>query len=208
MPNGLNYKTLTAIAILLLIVVFSVVKIRLNNLSPDVLGDEDEVSVSAFVRVTGMTFRVFPEKRIPRIGNWDTFVDLVLVNCENPNKTYTFLNIPTDELGYGYVPFSYNVFTLDNPYKVFIRGFSHLNREFNCYDIVHSIEHIDLTLEGKELLAGETSLVYDNYVNSLDMSVLIKDLFTAEYKTDLNQDGKVNSLDFANQIYNLFTAGN
>lgn len=209
MPSGFNYKTLTISALLLLVAVFFVIKIRLNESlpAPEVLGAEDDVTISAFVRVSGMTFRVYPEKRIPRIGNWDTYVDLVLVNCDNPAKSYAFNNIPTDATGYGSVTFGNDVFTLDNPYRVYVKGYSHLNRSFNCYTIDSSIEHIDLTLEGKELLAGETSLVYDNYVNALDMSVLIKDLFTADYKTDLNQDGKVNSLDFANQIYNLFIPG-
>lgn len=209
MPSGLNYKTFTVVAVLLLVAVFFVIKIRLDQSQQNnaVLGAENQVSVSGYIRVASMTFKVYPEKRIPRIGNWDTFADVVLVNCEDPDKTYVFKNIPTDTNGYGTVTFPSDVFTLDAPYRVYVRGYSHLNRRYNCYTINHSNEFIDLTLEGKELLAGETSSVYDNYINSLDMSVLIKNMFTDDYKSDLNQDGKVNSLDFANQIFNLFMAG-
>lgn len=202
----LNNRTVTGIAFLLLLVVFLLVN-RQTSPQDAVLGVEDEVQISAYIRATGMSFKAYPEKRIPRIGNWDTFADLTLVNCVNPAKTYQFNNIPTDTTGFGSVVFSDDVFTFDGPYRIFVRGYSHLNRRFNCYPIEEALTHIDLTLEGKELLAGETSVVYDNYINALDMSVLIRELFTSSYKSDLNQDTEVNSLDFANQIYNLFISG-
>jgi hypothetical protein len=175
---------------------------------PNILGVEDEVNVSANIRATGIRFRVFPEKRIPRIGNWGTYIDLKLVNCTNPSKFYTFTNIPTDSNGYGDVTFTPDIYTLDGPYRIYARGFSHLNRSFNCYDVDHAITFIDLTLEGKELFAGETSIIYDNYINSLDLSTMVKNMFTTDYANDLNQDGKVNSLDLANQIFNFYMFGN
>jgi hypothetical protein len=208
---GFNYKTATFLALLVFFACLLFVQSSLlhpQQKVPEVLGLEDDVNVSGYIRVTSLQFRVFPEKRIPRIGNWATFIDLRLVNCSNPAKFYTFTNIPTDSLGYGTVIFPNTVYTLDGTYRLYARGFSHLNRSFNCYNIDQLNTFIDLTLEGKELFAGETSISYDNYINSLDMSVLIKKLFTNDYQSDLNQDTKVNSLDFANQIYNLFMFGN
>ncbi len=211
MSSIINYKTATLLALLAFF--FCLVSLQSSFLTPNnkntsrILGTEDEVNVSAYIRVASLSFRVFPEKRIPRIGNWATYIDLKIVNCNNPAKFYTFTNIPTDSDGYGIVTFAHSVYTLDGPYKIYARGFSHLNQSYNCYNIDHQNTFIDLTLEAKELFAGETGVSYDNYINSLDMSVLINKMFTNDYKSDLNQDGKVNSLDFANQIYNLFMFG-
>jgi hypothetical protein len=209
MRLGYNHKTAIIAALLFLVAAFVFIRLKLllNSQQSKVLGDSSDVQISAYIPITGMRFRVFPEKRIPRIGNWATIADVTLVNCNDPTKVYQFNSIPTDSQGYGSVTFTPDVYTFDGPYRVYIRGFSHLNRSFNCYNIVQSNTLIDLTLEGKELLAGETSVIYDNYINALDLSTMVKKMFTTDYKNDLNQDGKVNSLDMANQIFNFYTHG-
>lgn len=168
--------------------------------------DSNTVSISAYVKTAYVKFRVYPEKRIPRIGNWGTYVDLVLKNCTN-NKTYTFKNIQTDSQGYGQIPIDSSIVLWDGPYRWYVRGISHLNMKFNCYSAENLGNFVDLTKEGQELLAGEVSVIYDNYINALDMSVLVKNIYKNNYISDLNQDGKVNSLDFSNQIFNLYTLG-
>jgi hypothetical protein len=114
----------------------------------------------------------------------------------------------TNFTGTGTVVIPGNQIILSGSYRLIVRGFSHLRRQYSCYTINQaSGTYIDLTLENKDLLAGEVNPVYDNYINSLDMSALINKLFTGDYKMDLNQDGQVNSLDYSNQIYNIFVAG-
>jgi len=102
--------------------------------------------------------------------------------------------------------------SLDTPiasgnYRIEIIGYSHLNKNFPCRLVSSSEEYVDLTQDSAVLLAGEVSNVYDNYINSLDISVLVNQLYNADYLTDLNQDSKVNSLDMSIQIYNLFKFG-
>jgi hypothetical protein len=177
-----------------------------NFTSPCSEGPQPPVTVTGFIRIIDVAFKVYPEKRIPPAGNWDTFADVVLKSCSS-SYTRSFNNIPTDTTGYGVVPIPSANPLPAGSYRFFIRGFSHLNRQFNCYSLNGSNPYIDLTPESKLLLAGEVSNVYDNYINSLDISVLVNKLFTGDYKNDLNQDTKVNSLDLGNQVYNIFTPG-
>lgn len=177
-----------------------------NGISPCTEGPQPPVTVTAFIRIVDVKFTVYPEKREPAIGNWATIADVRLQDCNNSNN-FTYNAIVTNSIGKGTVVIPSSNPLPEGDYRFFIRGYSHLNEEFNCYTLDTIGPDIDLTLEGKELLAGEVSNSYDNYVNSLDMSVLIGKLFTNDYKSDLNQDTLVNGLDFGNQIYNLFKNG-
>lgn len=149
---------------------------------------------------------MYPEERIPAVGNWDTTADVTLEDCTT-TATRSFEDISTNTQGEGTISIPSSVPLPPGDYRFFIHGYSHLNEEFNCYALDGAEPSVDLTLEGKELLAGETSNIYDNFINSLDMSVLVSDLFGSEYLTDLNQDGEVNSLDFSTQIDNIFVTG-
>jgi hypothetical protein len=62
--------------------------------------------------------------------------------------------------------------------------------------------------ENKKMLAGETSIQFDNKINSLDFSTQVRSLFeTNDQKNDLNQDGEVNTLDISNTVYNFYKTG-
>jgi len=180
---------------------FDSTKADITTINQEILGVDTQIS--AEVPITELTFKVYPEKRIPTINNWDTYVDITLQNCNNATQ-YNFSHIPTNQYGIGTIPVS--IFVAGD-YRFFIKGHSHLRRIFNCYPIYTTVTNIDLTLENKELIAGEISPTKDNYINSLDISVIINNLFTNDYTSDLNQDGHVNSLDFSNQIFNLFITG-
>ena len=164
------------------------------------------VTVTSYVRTQEINFKVYPEKRIPAVGNWDTTTDVILQNCTN-SSTLTFNGIVTNNLGEGTIILPVNPPVLNDQYRFIINGLSHLKRRYNCYLIDTIAANIDLTLENKELLAGEISNVFDNYINSLDLSVMGRNFFGLDVKTDLNQDGLVNSLDLSNQIYNFYLAG-
>jgi hypothetical protein len=215
MKKVFQYKNLVIICYCfllgLIIIIFNSSSINSKILKDKVLGenyevDSNTVNITAFIKTSLLRFRVFPEKRIARIGNWGTFSDILLRNCTS-NKFYTFSSVETDDQGYGTVPIGATTVLYDGPYRFYVRGISHLNRRFNCYAIDEAENLVDLTKEGKELLAGEVSVIYDNYINSLDMSVLVNKIFTNDYKSDLNQDSEVNSLDFSNQIFNLYMHG-
>lgn len=96
-----------------------------------------------------------------------------------------------------------------NYYDYDVIGFSHLRRSV---DNIQSFQRDEFDLDFSEsgtvtLLAGETSVNFDNYINSLDISTQIRTLYTNDNKNDLNRDHIVNSLDLSNTIYNLYEKG-
>ena len=188
---------------------FSYPGVKLNNLAQilGMLSAQQDVVVTAYVRIQKIHFKIYPEKRIPRTGNWNTMMNVTLQDCNNDNNIYSYSNIITTSQGTGTIIVSNSEPLNSRDYRFFITGLSHLRRKSNCYTINKIEQMIDLTLEGKELLAGEVSNHHENYINSLDMSVLVKKLYTSDTKSDLNQDSKINSLDYSNQIYNFFKAG-
>ena len=166
----------------------------------------EEVTVTAFVGAKEIRFKVYPEKRIPLVNNWSTVTDVTLQNCSNLDSIQ-FNGIVTNNLGEGTLILPLTPPVLNDNYRFMIKGLSHLRRIYNCYPISMMFEYFDLTKENKDLLAGEISIVYNNFINALDLSVMMNDLFSNDVKADLNQDGLVNSLDLSNQIYNFYDFG-
>lgn len=163
--------------------------------------------VGATVRLVQIDFVTHPEKREPPIGNWDTFVNFQLRDCATHNTDWEYDNVETNTTGSGtiVVPIEDNIEKGD--YIISIKGYSHLTKEFECRYFADNVyEVLDLVAEG-ELLAGDTSNVIDDFINSLDLSKLVTNLYTNDYKNDLNQDTFVNSLDLSNQVYNLYLSG-
>lgn len=174
--------------------------------SPCVNNTNPPVTVSAVLRVQNIEFTVYPEKRIPPTNNWGTQAELTFASC-NSNFTKSYPAVPTNNQGTGTLNIPINDPLPGDDYSIYVTGLSHLREGYNCYNINTTDVAIDLTAEGKELLAGETSVNFDNYINALDMSKLINDLFSGDNISDLNQDGKVNSLDYSNQLYNIYESG-
>src|SRR3990167_2612688 len=175
-----------------------------NGISPCEAPAEPAITVNGFIRINEVLLKYYPEKRIPVTLNWDTIATVAMQNCTT-STTYTFPGIVSDSNGDATINVPIATSIPDGNYRFFVRGASHLNKEFSCYPIMPDTGLTDLTPEG-DLLAGEISIVYDNYINSLDISVLANELFSADYYSDLNQDSEVNGLDLSNQIYNIFTA--
>jgi hypothetical protein len=163
------------------------------------------VTVTATIPTCKLTLNIKPEKRIPRVGNWETILNVEVRTSSNvPILNAT---IPTDSQGTGtYDLCANNVYFPPDSYSFFIKGFSHLRRVFQDTPAFNSTTEFSISFE-PEMLAGETSIVYDNYINILDFVTQINNLYSADYKNDLNQDGIVNSLDFNNIITNFYIAG-
>ena len=153
-------------------------------------------------------FKAYPEKRIPRIGNWSTDIisDVYVVNgskLATGTATSDSQGIYTiDYCALGYTLFPGN-------YDFYVKGFSHLEKKFAntpAFD-VDGPSITDFTTGSRQLFAGETSMVFDNKINSLDLSTQIRLLYSADIKNDLNRDTKVNSLDLSNTVWNLYMLG-
>lgn len=164
------------------------------------------VELEAVVRPERIYFTVYPEKRIPVTNNWDSFVTLLIHDCSDNSVVASFNNVPIDSLGQGSVDIPITEILLDKTYSFSVKAFSHLNKKMNCYGVNNVYSTVNFTGEGF-LKAGDTSVVSDNYINSLDLSNTIRFLYTTDYKNDLNQDGEVNSLDLSIQLFNYYEAG-
>lgn len=180
-----------------------------SEANQDILGigdDEDTVNVSASVNSCEIEITVYPEKRIPRTGNWGTLLTVQIFSGGNFIGSF---QTNTSDQGTSLVNIcDLGINLQEGTYTLRIRGFSHLYKVyppvsgFGSYTSV-----IEFTGSGDVLFAGETSNVFDNKINSLDISTQIRAIYSADVKNDLNQDGGVNSLDFSNTITNFFLEG-
>ncbi len=168
--------------------------------------DTDSLTVTTIVRPEVIQFKLHPEKRIPRTNNWDTYVEFEIQECGTLQNVLNFSNVETNNIGDGVVYIPASEFLLNKAYAFKLKAYSHLAKQMGCYPVTTAGTVIDFTPEG-DVLAGDASVVSDNYVNSLDLSNTVRQLFSADYKNDLNQDGEVNSLDLSNEVYNLFVFG-
>ncbi len=172
-----------------------------------VINDDSDIGIDADVYGCDLTLTIHPEKRLPASNNWATDLSISIYDGLGVLKgtaTGTSDNAGTLSMDLC----SEGIYLVSGTYTFKVRGTSHLRKAFDpvaSFDIYSNT--IDLSIGGDELLAGETSLVFDNYINSLDLATQIKRLYSSDSVTDLNRDGTVNSLDISNTLYNLFVAG-
>lgn len=167
--------------------------------------DQEDITINADVAPCGLLINVKPEQRA--VNNWANTADF-----EIRTMTDTLLhqfNLVTDFMGDG----SRNLcadgvyLTADN-YRFYVRGFSHLRKRFDNVPAMSSpTSSIDLSTTGGLLTAGETSNVYDNVINTLDLSTQIRFFGTLDVKNDLNRDGIVNFNDLQISLNNFYFVG-
>ena len=67
---------------------------------------------------------------------------------------------------------------------------------------------LDYTYGGTfDLLAGDVHPSKDDYVNSMDLSVVSARIYASDVDADLNVDGVVNALDLSMVLVNLYERG-
>ena len=153
-----------------------------------------------------LDFIAVPEKRSPLVGNDDSHVT---VEVRNPGSTTILFSqtIDTDIDG--------EYATLDltgiSPgiYDLTAKAYSHLRKKKENVNLGVGINNLDFTDAGTDkVLCGDVNLVNgDNKVNSLDVTLLVADWFSADERIDLNQDGQVNSIDMTNMVTNFNQVG-
>lgn len=199
-------KKLIAISVLLFLSALNAslyFMIQPREKSPQVLAD---VTVGARVGGCEMLVRAHPEKR--HLNNYNTLLTVeVYKDDEYVGTVYTH----TDWDGEGEVSLCDLDANLGTGYYDFlVTGYSHLTKRFDRMLVVFrsAQAEIDFSINNTvELLAGETSIIFDNYINSLDISTQIRAFYTTDNRNDLNQDGYVNSLDISNTIINFYKHG-
>lgn len=212
-PSSLfsKLRRLQGRARMLIIFAFALTALVLNFNSRSIYAavgqQNDDVVVGGFVSECMLRIRARPEKRIPPTNNWDTILDITILNTSN--QTLYTTQIETDNSGYGeeetctkgYIP-------LPGVFNFRLHGASHLSRMFSGESAFQENGSIlDVTTGGRLLMAGETSRSFNNFINILDISNQLTKLYTNDYFSDLNQDGIVNSLDLSITAYNFYQSG-
>jgi hypothetical protein len=179
---------------------FSVFKV--NAVPTPTIVKTGDVKVEGQVDYT-VTIRAKPEKRIPQVGHW---VNQSTVEIRNPGFTspITTQVVQHDDDGYATFGVDSSLVPPGN-YDIAVKGYSHLNKVFPNKSFGPNTLSFDLS--SPELLAGDTSVVEDNYINSMDFAFAINNLYTSNIKSDLNRDGVVNSLDIGNIVKNIYQTG-
>jgi hypothetical protein len=203
MPSSLFKLYPKLLAFLVLGVVLMPISVSAQGISQTAISLEIKAP-----RVCLLNLKVYPEKRIPRTGNWGTLVTVEIYNIFNQFQG----TMQARSNNAGDVTFNAcanNIILEPGIYNFYVRGLSHLRKSFPLQQAFDSDDTIsDLTTGGRVLLAGETSNIFDNKINSLDASTQVRAFYkTDDEKNDLNRDGKVNSLDFSNTVYNFYRTG-
>lgn len=171
------------------------------------VGGDNQINLSANIKSCILALEVRPEKRYPATNNFGT---LLSVDILSPSNVYIG-TVQANSNNLGLAEFdlcSPGLFLAPGPYRFYVRGFSHLRKNYGLQSgFATAKTYINLVPLGF-LIAGETSVVYDNYINVLDLSTQIANMYsTSSIKNDLNRDGVVNVLDIANTITNLYLVG-
>lgn len=205
-----NASKITVIAIFIIIFgtfVLSLLPKKETKPKEEVKGQiSEDVSIGGFIKMQEINFKVYPEKRQPQpshINNWSTIAKFVMKES-NSNNVVLEETITTNNLGEGEITLGPTQNITAGNYDIYIKGYSHLTKKYSNLHLSKIVEFLDFTPYG-DLFAGDTHT--DDQINSLDISVLLSELNSDDYKNDLNQDQIVNSLDISIQVFNIGKIG-
>lgn len=158
-----------------------------------------------------MEFTVAPQKRLTQQGRQGTSTRVMTTirsALEREPSQKTILDVDTNGRG---------VFTVLNAIletsRLSVKGRSHLRQSELIGEVLPGqTVSVDFTKAGsKEMVAGDLYQAHieplltqaDNFINGLDLSVLIRALSSADVISDLDGDGKVTALDLSLLVRNL-----
>jgi len=165
----------------------------------------ETIHITASIKLQSITFKVYPERRVPPTGNWSTILDFQVQN-QLTHSPFLQKTLTTNNSGVGVITLGADENLPPGNNSIWIKGISHLAKRYDNMYFSDQYENFDFTPYG-DLLAGDTHISSDNFINSLDISTLINQLNTGNYKNDLNQDSTVNILDLTIQVDNISKGG-
>ncbi len=173
------------------------------------VSDSESVVVSVDVIAESDVFAIdviaIPEKRIPPWGNDST---LLTIEVRAPGSTTPLYatQVETDQNG-GYSG-ALLVGVAPGTYDLTAKGYSHLRLKKSLVELFNGAR-VDFS-ENRTifLLSGDVNFEHgDNYVNGIDLSLIVADLLGSTVRYDLNRDGLVNGIDLSNAVANLLVFG-
>ncbi len=204
-----NKKNQILIGLIGLLVVSSTATTIINN---NLKKKEESVlaeTVTVTARVGGCILDINADMERRYKDNMSTYLTLDIYDEDDETHLGSVTTL-TDEDGEAVVDICAEGLTIpDGRYDFQVRGYSHITKKFEDKRIEYDpIGTLDFTeSETFEFFAGETSNIWDDKINSLDISTLINNMYSDDYKNDLTQDEKVNSLDVSNTIDNFYMEG-
>ncbi len=198
-----NYKRKKVVKFLL--IVFAATGIC-SFVFPKILSYADFVVTTVDVVACQLTIKAYPEKRAGTIPDLSENLN---VQIYSPGGEYQGeFSVTTNNVGQATVDLcSLGIYVTSGVYDFYIRGTSELRKNYSNYGFASiGISSIDFTGDGP-LYSGETSIVYDNVINTLDLSNQIGKMETFSSIQDLNKDGEVNALDISITIANYGREG-
>ena len=199
-----------------------VVFVHLSILSVSAAEDTSIVTIEVEETECVVRVRAIPEKRLPDTGNWSTLLRIEILTLNNASIGVVE-DIRTDDQGIGIIDICEEELELEDgeSYNFFVKGLSHLRKFYPNVQVNIGLEELtdfsDNNNTENLMLAGETSVVFDNYINSLDISTQINSSVWGvineahsdlnHERNDLNREGKVNSLDISNTTFNYRLVG-
>lgn len=167
----------------------------------------EDVIVTASVPVCSLQLTARPADRIPPIGNWGTYLNVSVTNLTDQHL-FAFGGNSDNQGTINYDLCDNGVSVVPGTYNFYIRGLSHLRKKFPAVQTFTNYNSsVIFAAPSQYLIAGETSEVYDNFINGLDISTQVVSLYTDDEQDDLNQDGVVNALDLSVTVKNLYAQG-
>lgn len=145
-----------------------------------------------------------PEKRVNAPENWATLSKVVFYS-----KTLrkTMLTVSVDLNNHGWSAFDTNKLE-EGVYDISLKGYSHLTKVLRGVRIDQATQTIDFSESNRSfLVAGDVHESKDDFINGLDISATVNELYSADIGADLNHDGLVNALDLSIVVGNLYKYG-
>lgn len=148
--------------------------------------------------------KVRPEKRVRPEQNWGLIEKAVFYH-RDLQKTVLETTVENNNFGWGLLEL---IDLPDGIYDVWLKGQSHLSKVLKQIEIKEKAILLDFTFgETFYLLAGDVHESKDNFINGLDITAAVNQLYTPNKDADLNRDGIVNVLDISIVVNNLYKTG-
>lgn len=172
-------------------------------------GSSESVTIGLTIlgEVTGTTvdFIAIPEKRIPSSGNDST---LLTLEVRSPGSVTPLFSTGVTTTVNGTYSGLLLIDIDPGTYDVTAKGFSHLRLKQSSVEIAAN-GTIDFSDGGViKLLSGDVNGTDgDNFVNGIDLSLIVGGLLGSGVRYDLNRDGLVNGIDLSNAVSNILVSG-
>lgn len=175
---------------------------ELKPAAPEPEPDEELITGDGALRT--IKIRTRPEKRIGGDTNLSVGSQMIFYNRTLGRKALR-ITLPFNSIGWSLLESDR---LPEGTYDIALKGSSHLTKVMRGVRLDQTTHTLDFTFaDTQTLIAGDVHSTKDNFINGLDISATVDELYTNNPNGDLNRDGTVNGLDLSIVISNLYKTG-